>query len=128
MRQMAHVLQVLDFIRNDQYIAIVTEFAEGGDLEDYIAAIADGRGLAVAEARDVGLAILAGLQELHTVEIVHRDLKPRNVLKFGGEWKIADFGISKNLSRMITQKTFQQYGTMGYAALGQYGLPVRLCG
>ena len=118
--EMEHVLQVLDFIRNDQYIAIVTEFAEGGDLEDYVAAIAEGRGLAVAEARDVGLAILAGLQELHAVEIVHRDLKPRNVLKFGGEWKIADFGISKNLSRMITQKTFQQYGTLGYAAPEQF--------
>ena len=33
---------------------------------------------------------------------------------------LADFGISKNLSRMVTQKTFQQYGTLGYAAPEQF--------
>jgi serine/threonine protein kinase len=38
----------------------------------------------------------------------------------GDRWKLADFGISKNLSRMMTQKTFQQYGTLGYAAPEQF--------
>ena len=33
---------------------------------------------------------------------------------------MANFGISKNLSRVITLKTFQQYGTLGYAAPEQF--------
>ena len=114
-----HVLHVLDFIRTDDYIAIVTEFAEGGDLEDYVSENTV-HGLEVAETRNIALAILAGLGELHADEIIHRDLKPRNVLKLGGEWKIADFGISKNMSRGITKKTFQQFGTLGYAAPEQF--------
>lgn len=60
------------------------------------------------------------LRELHDQEIVHRDLIPENVLCLGTQWKLADFGISKNLSRMMTQKTFQQYGTLGHAAPEQF--------
>ena len=114
-----HVLQVLDHIRDENHIAIVTEFADGGDLEDFVEDTSP-NGLSVAFAREIGLAIARGLEELHGVDIVHRDLKPRNVLKHGGNWMIADFGISKNLSRLGTQKTFQQYGTLGYAAPEQF--------
>jgi hypothetical protein len=114
-----HVLQVLDHIRDENHIAIVTEFADGGDLEDFVEGTSP-NGLSVAFAREISLAIARGLEELHGVDIVHRDLKPRNVLKHGGNWMIADFGISKNLSRLGTQKTFQQYGTLGYAAPEQF--------
>lgn len=76
--------------------------------------------MSIVESRDIGLTLAAGLAELHGAEIVHRDLKPRNVLSLEGDWKIADFGISKNLSRVVTQKTFQQYGTKGYAAPEQF--------
>jgi ATP-dependent Lon protease len=117
--QTAHVLQVLDSIRDDEFIAIVTDFADGGDLEDYVKG-QSGPGLTVGAAQEIGLAIAGGLKELHGVDVVHRDLKPRNVLRHGEAWMIADFGISKNLARVITQKTFQQYGTLGYAAPEQF--------
>ena len=42
------------------------------------------------------------------------------MLLAGSNWKLADFGISKNRERVITQKTFQQYGTLGYAAPEQF--------
>jgi serine/threonine protein kinase len=35
-------------------------------------------------------------------------------------WKVADFGIAKNVSRLVTQRTFQQHGTLGYAAPEQF--------
>jgi serine/threonine protein kinase len=35
-------------------------------------------------------------------------------------WKVADFGISKNSDRPVTQKTFQKAGTPGYAAPEQF--------
>ena len=47
-------------------------------------------------------------------------MKPGNVLYSEGRWKLADFGISKNLARLMTQKTFQQAGTPGYAAPEQF--------
>jgi ATP-dependent Lon protease len=114
------ILRILDFVRDDEFIGIVTEFAAGGDLHDYLQQKNDGKGLAVTEAREIGLRLAAGINELHSNDIVHRDLKPRNILASQSKWKIADFGISKNLSRLITQKTFQSYGTAGYAAPEQF--------
>ena len=115
-----HVLQVLDFIRDDEYVALVTEFADGGDLQTHVEARGNGRGLAVEEAKQIALSVATALRELHDHDIVHRDLKPDNVLSLGGCWKLADFGISKNLSRVVTQKTFQRYGTLGYAVPEQF--------
>jgi hypothetical protein len=31
-----HLLQILDFIRDVDYVAIVAEFADGGDFEEYV--------------------------------------------------------------------------------------------
>jgi hypothetical protein len=115
-----HVLQVLDFVRDDEYFALVTEFADGGDLQTHVEARGNGRGLPVQEAKQIALSVATALRELHDHDIVHRDLKPDNVLSLGGCWKLADFGISKNVSRVVTQKTFQRYGTLGYAAPEQF--------
>ncbi len=115
-----HVLQVLDFMRDDDCIALVTEFADGGDLRTYVDERGDGHGLVTSEAKEIATSIAAALKELHSHDIVHRDLKPPNVLCLHSRWKLADFGISKNLSRVVTQKTFQQYGTLGYAAPEQF--------
>jgi ATP-dependent Lon protease len=115
-----HVLQVLDFVRDDEYVALVTEFADGGDLQTHVEARGNGRGLAVEEAKQIALRVATAIRELHDHDIVHRDLKPENVLSLDGCWKLADFGISKNLSRAVTQKTFQRYGTLGYAAPEQF--------
>lgn len=118
--RMANMLQVLDFIRDDEYVAIVTELADGGDLQAHVEARGNGRGLAVGEVKEIALSIATALKELHDHDIVHRDLKPANVFRVGDCWKLTDFGISKNLSRMVTHKTFQQYGTLGYAAPEQF--------
>ncbi len=115
-----HVLRVLDFVRNDEYVALITEYAEGGDLNNHVAKHGDGRGLPVDQARDIALNIATALKELHDHEIVHRDLKPQNVLSKDNTWKLADFGISKNRAWIMTQKTFQHYGTLGYAAPEQF--------
>lgn len=115
-----HVADVKDFVKDHNYIALFTELADGGDLEDFVHNHSNGRGLATADARVIALNVATAIAELHSNDIVHRDVKPRNILMFGDTWKIADFGIAKNLSRLITGQTLQMRGTRGYAAPEQF--------
>ncbi|WP_417385610.1 protein kinase domain-containing protein [Gimesia sp.] len=115
-----YVASVLDFIRDDEYVAIITECADGGDLQTFIESQTSGRGLSPSDAKAIAINLATALKELHDSEVVHRDLKPRNVLCFKGIWKLGDFGIAKNLGRLGTLKTFQQHGTRGYAAPEQF--------
>ncbi|MDX8141193.1 serine/threonine-protein kinase [Lentzea sp. BCCO 10_0061] len=65
---------------------------------------------------DVVRQVALGLQQLSRQSIVHRDLKPANVLKFGPVWKIADFGLSRDLSEATGTYTLAAYGTDPYTA------------
>lgn len=113
-----NVLKVYECKRNEDHLALVTEFADGGTLGEHV----ESRGqLAPTESKAVASAVLAGLRELHDVHLVHRDLKPQNVLRVGQQWKLSDFGISKNLARLVTQgRTFKAIGTLGYAPPEQW--------
>jgi Protein kinase domain/DEAD/DEAH box helicase/Domain of unknown function (DUF1998)/Helicase conserved C-terminal domain len=110
-----HVLQVYGFERQDGYAALVTELADGGDLSAYVKQKASAR-LDPTEAIAIAKNIAAGVADLHRANVVHRDIKPENVLSSGGRWKIADFGIAKNRDRYGGGRTFQQAGTLAYAA------------
>lgn len=111
------ILKFLDFIRDDDYIGFVTEFAEGGDLETNVN---DTGALDVESTKKIGLQVANALDELHRLNVVHRDIKPQNILKHNGNWFLVDFGISKNRERLVTQKTFQGYVSRGFAAPEQF--------
>lgn len=49
--------------------------------------------------------IMAGLEEMHTYSIYHRDLKPGNILRFGDEYAIGDFGLMSINQTGITSLT-----------------------
>ena len=122
-QQCNHVLSVLDFQRDGEFAALITEYADGGDLKHFVEAAepsGPAKGLPPHKALVIALEIARGLAELHESNIVHRDLKPDNVLRVGAVWKLADFGIAKNRAREGGGVTFQQAGTYGYAAPEQF--------
>lgn len=63
----------------------------------------------------MGEDILTGLEFCHERNLVHRDIKPANIfVSEFGEYKIGDFGISREIER--TSTTLSQKGTKTYMA------------
>ncbi|MBA4067449.1 MAG: hypothetical protein C0501_27820 [Isosphaera sp.] len=73
---------------------------------------------AIQEAAAVIFDVATGLSELPG--LVHRDLKPGNVLKEGGVWKVADFGIAKLTDEEPSDQTLGDHFTAPYASPEQW--------
>ena len=63
------------------------------------------------EKLNVAVGIARAVHYLHRHGITHRDVKPENIM-FGSEWKLSDFGASKNKTDMLSS----QQGTLYYMA------------
>ena len=114
--QHPNLLHMLDVFENTEYIYIVTELLEGGDLFAYL----EKRKFKVPEQRASKIihSLAAGLYYLHSYGIVHRDLKPENILMVdkteNSDVKIVDFGLSKMIGP--TQQCSEPFGTLAYVA------------
>ena len=92
---------------------VVSEFARGGSLEQWLAANG-GMAPSPNAALEMISGILSGLEHLHRLHIIHRDLKPANILLQGERPRLADFG----LARVLKSSNFSQTvaGTPEYMA------------
>ena len=103
-----HVVALYEHIQLDNYICLVMEYCNGGDLNEYIAKHAPMSERRIAE---LSRQIATALRYLHEKHIIHRDLKPQNILvhiKPGSRdpvFKIADFGFARHLN-MDMAETF----------------------
>jgi hypothetical protein len=58
--------------------------------------------LSSAEAVEIAIQVLSGLEHAHKKRIVHRDIKPENVLfSSSGQVKLCDFGLYKELKQQL---------------------------
>ena len=88
-----NIIQLYDIIEDDTAIYMIMEYAEGGELFDYI--VSKGR-LKEKEAAFFYYQLMEGIEFLHSKKIAHRDLKPENLLldRECKTIKIVDFGLS----------------------------------
>jgi serine/threonine-protein kinase len=121
------ILSILDVVRLEDRVGLVTEYVEGADLEWCVEAGMPPR--AAAEA--IGAVALA-LHAAYTQDVegtplgvVHRDIKPQNIrVSRHGEVKLLDFGIARaeNLEREAHTLV------SGFIGTPAYGAPERLTG
>ncbi|XP_031404013.1 SNF1-related protein kinase catalytic subunit alpha KIN10-like isoform X2 [Punica granatum] len=107
-----HIIRLYEVIETATDIYVVMEYAERGELFDYIV---ENRRVQEEEARKFFQQIISGLEYCHKYRVVHRDLKPENLLlDSNGNLKIADFGLSNIMLDGHFLKT--SCGSPNYAA------------
>ena len=107
-----NVVRLLDSARDDDYIYVISELVNGGDLGASMRAHA----LSDAALLRAVSASCAGLAHAHAHGIVHRDIKPANILLGGdGTVQLADFGIAMLVGPDATVDD-RLLGTLSYMA------------
>lgn len=107
-----NIIQLYEIIETPKQLYLIMEYAQGGELFDYI--VANHR-VKEPEACNLFNQIIAGVEYLHKLNIVHRDLKPENLLLTNDKViKIVDFGLSNTYKTGDTLKT--ACGSPCYAA------------
>ncbi|XP_068081094.1 serine/threonine-protein kinase SIK3 isoform X2 [Anabrus simplex] len=89
-----HIIRLYQVMETEKMIYLVTEYASGGEIFDYL--VANGR-MTEKQARRVFHQIVAAVSYCHRRNVVHRDLKAENLLLDANmDIKLADFGFSNH--------------------------------
>ena len=106
-----HLLKLVEVCESQNHLYIVLEYAEHGELFDFIAAR---KSLDIETGMKFFRQIVYGLEFLHSHAICHRDLKPENILltEFN-DVKIGDFGFARWMKSNIAETAC---GSPHYAA------------
>ncbi|KAI3767803.1 hypothetical protein L2E82_18213 [Cichorium intybus] len=109
-----HIIRFKEVLLTETHLAIVMEYAAGGELFDRITNA--GR-FSEDEARFFFQQLISGVSYCHSMQICHRDLKLENALLDGSSTprlKICDFGYSK--SSVFHSQPKSTVGTPAYIA------------
>ncbi|CAD8064486.1 unnamed protein product [Paramecium sonneborni] len=85
-----NLLRVYEISRSANNTYIVSEYCEGGNLEDLLKQ----EPMKIEKVIDILRQMCIGLMGLHQKSIIHRDIKPANVLIKNGIFKLVDFGFA----------------------------------
>ncbi|XP_068035280.1 serine/threonine-protein kinase PAK 3-like [Anomalospiza imberbis] len=97
-----NIVSSLDSFLVDGDLCLVMEYMDGGTLQDVVRQTRMAEGEMAAVSREC----LQGLHFLHSNRVIHRDLKSSNILLgMDGSVKLADFGLSAQLSPEQDQRT-----------------------
>ncbi|KAF0305794.1 Discoidin domain-containing receptor tyrosine kinase B [Amphibalanus amphitrite] len=120
--QDANIVRVLGVCTRDEPLAMVVEYMEHGDLNQYLqqhvaetALHGSGKVLSYGSLIYMATQISSGMKYLESLNFVHRDLATRNCLVGRGHLvKISDFGMSRSV-----------YANDYYKIEGRAMLPIR---
>ncbi|XP_051121286.1 phosphoenolpyruvate carboxylase kinase 2-like [Andrographis paniculata] len=88
-----NVLRVHDVYEDDDYLHIVTDLCDGGDLFDRLSS---GAPFSEPDAAAVLKQLMTAISFCHRIGVAHRDVKPDNILfDSWGNLKLADFGSAE---------------------------------
>ncbi|KAF6019940.1 NEK11 [Bugula neritina] len=92
------IVKFYDSFLEGEFFCIVTEYCEGGDLDEYVVRMKK-RGQTIPEKQvmDWTVELLMAVHYMHCRRVLHRDLKARNIFLRNNRIKIGDFGISRIL-------------------------------
>jgi len=100
-----NIVRLADVYEDEDYVHIITDICEGGELFDRISEMSSKRSkgsppcFTESNAARILYQILNAVSYLHEQGIVHRDIKPENILFETAEEdspiKIVDFGLSR---------------------------------
>lgn len=113
-----HVVCVRDLVVENDDLGIVMDLVEGGDLRRHLRAVGT---LAPAEAVDLVVQVLRGIEVVHAAGVIHRDVKPENVLLETGAdgsmvARLTDFGIARVTTGPSLTRLTGLIGTPDYMA------------
>src|SRR5919106_2035600 len=109
--QSRHVARIYGHGNYENYVYLVMEFFEGGDLSKRLA----GKPVPPAEALRFFRELMFALGDIHEKGILHRDLKPQNLMfRRDGSLAIVDFGIAKNIAAADRTGAGEVLGTPRY--------------
>jgi len=112
-----HIGAIYDFDTQDGIAFLAMEYVPGKTLADRLAL----GPIPESEVLNLGIQIVAALQEAHEHGIVHRDLKPGNIMVTPkGQAKVLDFGLAKLLQPASEVSTADELSS---TALGAGTLP-----
>ena len=117
-----NVVRVRSFFEQHGTAYLVMDYLQGVNLSEYLTA--QGGRLTEAQASEIMLPILDGLQEVHSKGFLHRDIKPQNIyVTSAGRPILLDFGAarqamgerSRSLSVVLTPgfSPYEQYHRRG---------------
>ena len=124
-----NVIEMLGLSEDEEYMYLVQELAEGGEVFDRVRELAEATpegqqpaALCEETARHIVRQLLETLAYLHARSVVHRDLKTENIIFASAQdtrallptVKLVDFGISKLVTPEDPAQTIT--GTPGYLA------------
>eukprot|EP00951_Prasinocladus_malaysianus_P046756 scaffold647917_cov42-Prasinocladus_malaysianus.AAC.1 len=99
-----NVLRLVDFYEDGNFVYLVTELCEGGEL---LGLVKQRGGLPEEQARKLFQQMAHAVDYLHSKSIMHRDIKLANILlsqKDPMQLKIADFGLAAALESCDSER------------------------
>ncbi|XP_060523812.1 serine/threonine-protein kinase PLK4 [Cylas formicarius] len=123
------ILQLYTFFEDAQYVYLVLELCDNGELQHYIKQ----KELSEFEVSNIMRQVVEGIKYLHSYSILHRDISLSNLLLTRDmHVKIADFGLATQLTRP-DEKHMTMCGTPNFispevASRSSHGLAVDIWG